>query len=171
MVSGALVERLAHHLPAIDAEARADGLVVIQVGGGVPGLVVDPSTVAALAPVTTPWGATVVRMAMARDSASGPVTVMVLEGDVAFAPDTEAGQARVVPGRLHHGVADLPAVVGYHEVIRYLAAGADPGLDGDRLLGLALAAASCVAGAERVGLDVRALTADVDALVLRAQSY
>lgn len=171
MVSDALIERLIHHLPAIDARARADGSVVIRVGSGVPDLVVDPSTVAAVAPVTTPWGATAVRLALATSSGEGPTTVMVLEGDVAFAPDAEAAQTRVLPGRMAHAVSDLPPVVGYHEMTSYLGAGAAPGLDGDRALALALAAAACVAGAEQIGLDVAALLPDLDALIERARSH
>ncbi|MGI8940110.1 MAG: hypothetical protein ACR2JF_18215 [Iamia sp.] len=171
MVTGALIARLTHHLPAIDTRTRPDGKVVVQVGGGVPDLVIDPSTVAAVAPLTTPWGATAVRLAVSAAPGEGRITVMVLESDVAFAPDPEAGQARVMPGRLAHHVADLPPVVGYHEMTRYLAGGTGPDADGDRLLGLALAAAACMAGAERVGLDVAGLQADLGTLVDRAQRY
>ena len=170
MVSDALRERLHHHLPTLDLSARADGRVVVRVGGGVPDLVLDPSTVGALRPLVTPWGADAVRL-VTRGDGGATATVMVLDGDVAFAPDPDAGQARVLPGRMRHQVADLPPVVGYHEMEKYLAAGAAPDVDGDRLLALALAAAACVAGAERVGLDVSSLAAPLDALIERARSY
>lgn len=168
------------------AAEQDDGRVVIRVGGDVPDLVVDPAAVVGLEPLTTPWGAPALRMVRhdlatdgsagtdgtdGTDRSDGTVTVVVLEGDVVFAPDPDASQERVVPGRLPHVVSDLPPMVGYHEVRKHLSAGADPDTDGDRLIALALAVTACVSGARRVGLDVRELDAELTGLIGRARSY
>lgn len=163
-----LADQLTHHLPAIAVSPGADGAVVIEVGGGVPTLVVWPSSVSGLEPLTTPWGATAVRLNMIDPVTAETTRVMVLEGDVAFAPDRTASP--VAAGPVPRVVADMPAVIGYHDVVRLLAAAADES-DGDRLMGKAMAAVACVAGARRVGIDVDALQADLDAVVERAQRY
>ncbi len=163
-----LSDRLTHHLPAIAVATGADGAVVIEVGAGVPALAVHPSTVRGLDPLTTPWGATAVRLDMTDPVTAEPTRLMVLEGDVAFAPHRAASPPRA--GLVPRVVADMPAVIGYQDVVRLLAAAADEP-DGDRLMGKALAAVAYVAGARRVGLDVEALQADLDAVVERAYRY
>lgn len=163
-------EALRRHLPDVVAVGREDGRLVVEVGGGVPALVLDPTAVMGVEALTTPWGAPALRIASRDPAGDAWITVMVLDGDVAFAPDPDAGQERVLPGRMRHTVEDLPPVVGYHEMAKYLAAGqmAD---DGDRLLALALAAASCVEGARRTGLDVADVDIELAALIDRARSY
>ncbi len=163
-------EALRSHLPDVVVVGREDGRLVVQVGGGVPALVLDPGAVMGAEGMTTPWGAPALRIASRDPASDARITVMVLDGDVAFAPDPDAGQERVLPGRMRHTVRDLPPVVGYHEIRKYLAAGqvAD---GGDRLLALALAAAACVEGARRTGLDVRDVDIELVALIDRARSY
>lgn len=152
------------------AVGREDGRLLVQVGGGVPSLVLDPIAVMDVESLTTPWGAPALRIASRDPARNAWITVMVLDGDVAFAPDPDAGQECVLPGQMRHTVEDLPPVVGYHEMAKYLAA-AQVADGGDRLLALALAVASCVEGARRIGLDVADVDLELAALIDRVRSY
>lgn len=163
-------EMLRRHLPELDAVERDDGHLVVQVGGGVPGLVLDLTAVMGAEPLTTPWGAPALRITSLDSAGGAQITVMLLKGDVAFSPDPEAGLERVLPGRMRYTVGDLPPVIGYHEMVKYLAA-AHEADDGDRLFAVTLAAASCLEGAHRTGLDVRDLDVELDALIARVRSY
>lgn len=170
MVSADLIERLGHLLPVVVAEVGLDGTVVIRVGGGVPALAIDPATVVAVEPVTTPAGDSAVRIERHVPTQPSPVVVMVVAGDVVFAPDPVAAMARLAPGPVPRALAELPPVIGYHEVTRLIASGEDLA-DRDQLMGLAMAVATGVAGAVRVGLDARGLTSDLDALIERSLRY
>ncbi|HXH55958.1 hypothetical protein [Iamia sp.] len=66
-----------------------------------------------------------------------PVVVMVVEGDVIFAPDPVAAKARAAPGPVPRALAELPPVIGFHEVTRLIASGDDLA-DRDRLVGLTI---------------------------------
>lgn len=163
-----LTERL-DRLPLVTAAFDAQS-VAIDVGGGVPTLVLDLDALRVADPLTTPWGAPAVRIVSQPADTAAPVVVIVLEGDVAFAPDPVAGQRRVLPDSLGHLVTDLPSVVGFHEMADVLAAGSQPNPNLDRVLGATLAAAACVEGARTVGLDVAALDAGLELLIERVRS-
>jgi hypothetical protein len=167
LVTADLVERLGRVLPAVVTEERSDGRVVTRVGGGVPALILDPAMVVAVEPVTTPLGDPAVRIVRHVPEQRSPVVVMVVEGDVVFAPDPVAVKARAAPGPVPRPLAEMPPVIGYHEVRRLIASGDDLA-DHDELMGLAMAVATGVAGAIRVGLDARGLVADLDALIERS---
>lgn len=154
----------------VEVESRPDGDLNVFAGPGVPLLQVDPNEVLAVEEITTPWGARAVMLVHGPPDWPVPVPVMILAGDLAFAPVPDAAQDRVLgEGRLRHTVGDLPPVLGFGELRRLLDAGASEA-SGDRLLGVVLAAAAGIEGARRAGVDVEALDGEIDVLIDRVRS-
>jgi len=155
---------------AVRVDDRPDGELNVSAGKDLPTLRVDPNKILSVRQITTPWGAPAATLVHEPADWPAPATVMILNGDLAFAPAPDAAQDRVLgEGGLKYKVTDLPPVLGLSELQRLLQAGSTES-SYDRLLGVVLAAAAGVEGARRSGIDVEALDTELDAAVNRVRS-
>ncbi|MGI8940119.1 MAG: hypothetical protein ACR2JF_18260 [Iamia sp.] len=161
-----LVAELRDTVPMVAADAVSPTRVVVTVGAGVPDVVLDPTEITSVHAVTASDGRRAVRIA-SWDRAGRPVIVLVHEGDVSFAPDPIAAKAKpkAATHPMARPLAELPPVMGYHDLARLIATGAEGITDHDGRLAHAMAVLAGIAGARRAGLDTRSLEEDLERLM------
>ena len=161
--------RLVHALRQLAEVAAAitrEGRVLVDVGGGVPTLQLDPSHVEFAEPCTAPGGRRAVRLGIADPTDPPGVVIYVTSADVAFPPDVARANEDLFPDRdISWEVADAPPGISYHELVRDLDCVLGSTTDYDVMTGRVLMCCAFWWGAKRAGLAVESLRPQLDKVI------
>lgn len=156
-----------NEIPGIKATARR-GVVLVDVGGGIPHVHLRPDAVEAWRYGRDPRGAPAMQLRLRPTEAADVTPVYLTAGDVAFAPDGPRASRDIRPHGPEHVVQNMPPLVAYTEMLHTVRQTEEHlDTDLDRRTGTVLMVVAFWRGAQRVGLDVDDLAPTVNDLLTK----